>query len=155
MEGTNADYLCITPRRWTVETMLGTAPYWQKRTIVLLGDVVYSKAVMDRIFTCRDSIRVFGNELEIFGVSFSRMDWSDIIGALETAITHAENGGPGKLRKFYQAYCGLDLDGSDMEKSIIDWVCHVTDYTMDVDTPEDYYTLQSRVVKGGRLNEKE
>jgi hypothetical protein len=149
---TEATCLPVEKRRWTVETLLSTWG-WLDRTIVLLGDVIYSKTVMDRIFACTDSIRVFGNELEIFALSFAWVAWPDIVPVLETAITHAENGGPGKLRKFYQAYCGLDLDGSQMEDKIIDWVCHITDYTRDVDTPNDYKALLREVVNVGRLDD--
>jgi len=143
----------VRPRRWTVETLLSTSDYWKNRTVVLLGDVIYSKAVIDRILACRDPIRVFGNELEIFGLSFSKPVWPNVAAALKIAIEHAKRGGPGKLRKFYQAYCGLDLNSDKMENRILDFVCHVTDYTMDVDTPQDYYTLQSRVIKAGRLDD--
>jgi hypothetical protein len=153
MEERGAIFLPVRDRRWTVETLLSTAPHWRERTVILLGDVIYSKAVIDRIYKCRDPIRVFGNELEIFGLSFSLDMWSDVSKALEVAIGHAENGGPGKLRKFYQAYCGLNLDSPDMEKTIIDWVCHITDYTRDVDTPEDYATLRLKVIDGGRLDD--
>ena len=54
---------------WTVETMQNS-PWGTDRTVVLLGDVVYSKTVMDRIFACKNPIRVFGHEYEIFAINF-------------------------------------------------------------------------------------
>jgi hypothetical protein len=125
-------------RRWTVETMLSTQYLWIDRTIILLGDVIYSKSVMDRIVNCQDDIRVFGHEFEIFAISFSDAVRDKVLKALYKAIDHAENGGPGKLRKFYQAYCGLDMDSNLMERNILDRVCHVSDYTNDFDSQDEY-----------------
>lgn len=145
-------------RRWTVETLLSTHVLWLERTIVLLGDVIYSRAVMDRIFTPHDQeLKVFGNEYEIYALTIN--DWGNhhehITDALTRAIRHAESGasGGGKLRKFYQIYCGLDPDSDEMESKVLDLVCHKQDYTQDVDTRRDYITLQNKVVKAGLLDD--
>ena len=132
--------ICQKPKanRWTCETLLSTIEWWNKRVIILLGDVIYSKAVMDRIINCQDEIRVFGHEYEIFAISFTSLVKVEVILALSEAIRHAMAGGPGTLRKFYQAYCGLDLDSDKMEDKILDRVCFIQDYTNDIDTQEDY-----------------
>lgn len=132
---------CINPteRRWTIETMLSTSGYWNNdRTIILLGDVIYSKSVMDRIVNCQNDIRVFGHEFEIFAISFSKTVRDKVAKALVKAIAHAQNGGPGKLRKFYQAYCGLDMDSNLMERNILDRICYISDYTNDFDSQLEY-----------------
>lgn len=145
--------------RWTVETLLSTHELWQERTIVLLGDVIYSRAVMGRIFAPQDQeLKVFGNEYEIYALSMqfkNHPPWSvDVIMALYKAIAHAKTGTPGggKLRKFYQIYCGLDPDSDEMENEVLDRVS-LQDYTRDVDTRKDYIQLQNKVVKAGRLDD--
>lgn len=145
--------------RWTVETLLSTHELWQGRTIILLGDVIYSQAVMDRTFAPQEQeLKVFGNEYEIYALSMqfkNHPPWSvDIIMALYTAIAHAESGafGGGKLRKFYQIYCGLDPDSDAMENEVLDRVS-LQDYTQDVDTKKDYIQLQNKIVKSGRLDD--
>lgn len=151
--------------RWTVETLLATHELWQERTIVLLGDVVYSQAVMDRIFAPQEQeLKVFGNEYEIYALSMRFQSnlviapvlfWiGNIKRALNYAIEHAESGTPGggKLRKFYQLYCGLDPDSDEIENEVLDRVS-LQDYTRDVDTRKDYIQLQNKVVKAGRLDD--
>lgn len=132
--------MCQKPKanRWTCETLLSTVEWWNKRVIVLLGDVIYSKAVMDRIINCQDEIRVFGHEYEIFAISFTSLVKAEVILALSEAIRHAMARGPGTLRKFYQAYCGLDLNSDKMEDEVLDRICFLQDYTNDIDTQEDY-----------------
>jgi len=147
------DAVCHIPTRngLTVETFLSSP--WGERTIVLLGDVVYSKTVMNRIFNCRENIRVFGNEYEIYAISFMDKVSAYVRIAIANAGVHASRGGPGTLRKFYQAYCGIDLDSDGMEGIVLDRVCYIQDYTMDVDTPRDYKNLLNKVVKGGLLDD--
>ena len=144
----------MTPRfyEYTVSTFQ-SAPWGEKRTIVLLGDVVYSKTVMNRIFECAAPIKVFGSIYEIFAVSMSARVYRGVQDACTAAYEHALLGGKGTMRKFYQAYCGLDLGGDAMETKVLDPVCWIADYTRDVDTPEDYRDLRIKVVNGGLLDD--
>lgn len=151
-QATDAPYHIPVKNRWTVETLLHS-PLNKRRVIVLLGDVIYSKSVMDRIFKYRGHIRVFGSEYEIFAISFSRSVLINVQHGLRKAIQHAENGGPGKLRKFYQAYCNLDLDSDCMETAIMSRVYYMEDYTQDVDSARSYKELLNKVVKGGLLDD--
>jgi len=129
VEAVDASYCPVVSRRWTCDTLLHSP--WGWRTIVLLGDTLYSRTVMDRIFAAP----------EIYGLVFTREVYIQIIEALTAAIRHAEKGGPGKLRKFYQAYCGINLETNKMESEVLDWVCNVSDYTTDFDTPDDYHNF--------------
>jgi len=139
-------------RRWTVETLLSTYDLWQERVIVLLGDVVYSRAVMDRIFAPhQEPLKVYGNQYEIYAASFNE-PYNKIVNTLEDAIVHAESGiarGGGKLRKFYQAYCGLNMTGNERENKVLNWV---DDYTQDVDNSGEYVILLN-IVRNGILDD--
>jgi hypothetical protein len=140
-------------RRWTVETLYNS-PWGGDRTIVLLGDVVYSRPLMDRIFACNDSVRVYGHLYEIFAVVFGEAGYQRVRGALYRAIEHAEAGGPGTLRKLYQALRGVDLDDDSIEDELLGYVDYMQDYTRDVDTPDDYADLLDKVVNTGAINDE-
>jgi hypothetical protein len=147
--------------RWTVETLFSTYDLWKKRTVVLLGDVVYSRATMDRIFAPQsEELKVYGNEHEIFALSIVGTEiyhpitgqggvfFVEITDSLGEAISHAESGvarGGGKLRKFYQAYCDLNMTGNARESRVLRWI---DDYTQDVDNAGDYAVLQDKVARG-------
>jgi choline kinase len=139
-------------RRWTAETLQSTEQLWRERTIVLLGDVVYSRDCMDRIFREPAEFMVFGHEYEVFAFVFRIGVWEQMKLALEMAVKHAEQGGPGKLRTVYQAFCGLEMGGNATEEKHWHRICYVQDYTMDVDTPEDWDILL-RKVKQNRVRE--
>jgi hypothetical protein len=126
----------VSSHNWICETLLHSS--WNDRTIVLLGDVVYSKTVMNRVFNCKKPFNIFGNEHEIYALAFTKQQWPKVIKSLGIAIEHAKLGNAGTLRKMYQAYCGLDLNGSEWEDKVLDWVCNVQDYTTDFDTVVEY-----------------
>ena len=153
VQATDARHHIPVRNRWTVETLL-CSPLDGNRTVVLLGDVVYSKTVMDRIFRYKGYIRVFGSEFEIFAISFSRPVSFHVRHALKEAIEHAESGGKGKLRKFYQAYCGLDMNSDHMETAVMSRVYYLEDYTRDIDSARSYKELLNKVVKGGLLDDR-
>lgn len=50
---------CPKARRWTAETLLSTAPLWRDRTVILLGDVVYSSSCFDQISRCDAKLAFF------------------------------------------------------------------------------------------------
>jgi hypothetical protein len=59
--------------------------------------------------------------------------------ALDKAIHHAEhNGGPGKLRKVYQALAGYTFDNNEIRNIYFEEVRH-PDYTQDFDTVQDWH----------------
>lgn len=154
------DAECVNPPacRWTVETLQnspwGPPPWGDGRTIVLLGDVVYSRNLMDTIFRGGPSIVVHGHLYEIFAVTFSRAAHQRVGDALYQAIEHAEAGGTGKLRTLYQALRGIPLDDDSIEGELLKCVDYMVDYTRDVDTPRDYKELLNKVVKTGAINDE-
>jgi len=97
--------------RWTVETFLSTQSLWGDRTIVLLGDVLYSEADLKTILDYDGDHSVFGSFLqgELFAFSFSHTVNSKILFHLKRVIFHAQFGGRGKLWELYRSLVGLPL----------------------------------------------
>lgn len=135
------------------DSLLSAAHLWDDRTIVLLGDVVYSNDTFNRIMDCRDRIRVFGNTAEIFAIVFSSKEHAKVRAALRKASKHRL----GKLRYFYRQYCGLPVDMREMrghppEARVF---YRIKDWTRDVDTPYHYKRLLAELVNTGRINDTE
>ncbi|MHC4748325.1 MAG: NTP transferase domain-containing protein [Planctomycetota bacterium] len=129
------------------DTLLSAAHIWYDRTIVLLGDVVYSNMIMNEIVRCHEPIRVFGNTWEIFAVVFNKEKHSEV----KTALRKGSEYKRGKLRYFYHAYCGFELGCQETEaKPLEDEVFYyVGDWTRDIDTPYHYERLMTEVVDTG------
>ena len=122
--------------RYITETLLSTAYLWQGRTIILLGDVIYSDETIKAIFANRKPVAVFGRKWEIFAVAFNKQMSKKVIKALELAIANGEAGGRAKLWEFYHAYCEMSLtEVHYLEDKIF---VPVEDYTDDIDTLEQY-----------------
>lgn len=121
----------------TVNTFLSTAPVWGNETIILLGDVVYSEPVMDRIFAS-DDLAVFGHELEIFAVTFRREHHKLVRIALQNTAH------PGKLRTFHQSLTGVEQGGNAHKDKYWQKVCHINDWTADIDTWEDWEDVKKK-----------
>ncbi len=103
-------------RRWIAETLRSTEYMWTKRVIVLLGDVLYSKALMDEIIAYNGDLRFWGNLQEIYALSFNDEMVTQLFTAIDKAIHHAEfEGGPGKLRKVFQALVGFSFDNNNIK----------------------------------------
>lgn len=124
--------------RWMVETILSTKSLWSDRTVVLLGDVIYSDEAMARILACERPVAMFGSHLKEFALSFSAEAQFAVEAALTAALLDALNGGRGKLWEVYRLVSGFDL----REERFEDEVFHlVDDYTDDLDTIDGYYAF--------------
>jgi hypothetical protein len=143
MKASKSYYLIHRPdeRRWIAETLRTTRWLWEPRVIVLLGDVVYSKQIMDSIFEYGGPVRFWGNTGEIYALSFDSRMFEKIDEALDKAIRHAEfEGGLGKLRKVYQALAGFPFDINNTNHSYFETVLH-HDYTQDFDTVQEWHNF--------------
>lgn len=135
----------------TSDTFYNTRNLWNGRTIILLGDVIYSKSMMDLIFNEKKPIRVIGNTWEVFAITFDKTVHEKIKETLKLAIaTH-----PGKLRTFYKLYCGFhpeepEIEGQALEDDIF---CYMNDWSRDVDTEQEYAAFMREVVNQNRLDE--
>jgi hypothetical protein len=137
----------------TSDTFLSTRRLWSDRTVILLGDVVYSKAIMDGIFKSEKDIAVFGNCWEIFAIVFMRSVWDSVVEALEKSRKH----GLGKVRYFYKAYIGVDMDHPDEPGQVLEPVIfqYNYDWTRDIDTYEEYVNMIREVVNTHILDDLE
>lgn len=136
-------------RRWQVETMLATLSLWETRTIFLLGDVVYSRALMDRVLAYEGPTMFFGHRTEIFALSFAR--WTPMLEALQMELHQAENGDIGKLRSLYWRFSGEPYGAlASPGEPYLSWV---DDYTHDCDTQGQWETFVGKVVDAGKLDD--
>ena len=134
----------------TCDTFLNTQELWNDRTIILLGDVIYSKKLMDSIFIYDKSIRVFGNQWEVFAISFAKEVHDKVIETLEIA----KDTYPAKLRTFYKMYCGFDADQPEtedqLESVVFEWM---NDWSRDIDSLEEYHNMVREVVSSNTLDD--
>lgn len=141
--------LCHTPkaRRWLAETMLsmshyGTAYHQQTTTCYLLGDVVYSQALMDLLMddVPGDTLNVFGTSVELLALQFGAHQRNRVYDALTTAVRHAEDhpeiANAGKLWNTYRALEDIPLmEHTIREPGIFQ---RVMDWSTDIDSPALY-----------------
>jgi|GEM_PF-1023901 len=127
-------------RRWIVETLGTTVNLWGRRTIVLLGDVFYSREAMratfehpgDLIFFGRPGASFFSGKRygEIFGLAFTEAVGPLVMQGLEKVVRQAEHGGRGKLWDLLG--CLRTVEGTAVAFHPIE------DETDDFDSPADY-----------------
>ncbi|MEM9399017.1 MAG: hypothetical protein AAF984_02305 [Verrucomicrobiota bacterium] len=131
--------------KWTAETLLSTQSLWDERTIVLLGDVFYTKAAMGTIVHLNANIRFIGRNKkskytstpwkELFAVSFEKDSHLALIESINVAIQDAQSGGKGKLWQIYRSLVGLPLNKIEFDSIIF---IHIDDFTDDFDSPSEY-----------------
>jgi hypothetical protein len=138
----DAQRIVPSARRWTCETLQSILGYASEDyNIILLGDVIYSKTTMDRIFEARSPTAVFGNEWEIYAITFQRGGVPFLQEAIRKAIEW-EGEGKGKLRRVWQALYGLP-QGTTYDKELLRHIGS-EDYTQDIDTWTEYKTWRNK-----------
>ena len=119
--------------------------FGEERTVILLGDVVYSNAAMERVLSCDLPLFFAGTETispsegEIFAFGFSRSVQRQVTEALRKSPcldhqgAHVDyKGQPGHLRQLIRT---LRNNGAVVDYLVID------DWTNDIDTEEDLRLL--------------
>lgn len=115
-----------------IDTLASTEPLWMNRNVVLLGDVLYTDAALEKIVNCPDRLQFFGSMIEIYGLTFvQHVTFWD---ALNRVRFDARHGGPGKLGTFYNAYCNQPFHMPYRDE----FFTFITDKTRDLDRPDDY-----------------
>lgn len=170
---------CINPGRYTLpdagnSSLVGLSRFveqWSdieyprdyRRTIILLGDVVYSWACMDQLFRpiysgedmMAHSITFCGtsdlgqDRGELWGIAWYRQSNETMANALKLALRNAskhEDGyQPGQLRQLLFSLDDLVGDGKVRNQTrqtmARSWWVPIDDYTMDVDLPEHLVDL--------------
>lgn len=131
--------------RWIVETIISTAKLWEKRTIILLGDVFYTKHAMQHIANFCSDIGVFGRPRpsrytkcdhgEIFAINFTLDVTNQLLSSAQDTLNQAAKGAWGNLWDLYHSFVGLPLNSNLIESKVFHTI---DDFTDDFDTPEDY-----------------
>jgi len=149
---TNDPRLCITGRfhhpsrhRCTSETLLSTQSMWQRRTIVLLGDVYFTETAITSVLRATEPLRAFarrgGNSItgrshgEFFALCWAHIAAEQVKAAAMKAIMAYESGGDGNLWDLYHALVGLPYHSDQTDGSVFSSIDDLTD---DIDTPETY-----------------
>lgn len=123
-------------RRWTVESLESSRLLWCERTIVLLGDVVFSEEALKAVTSYASDCCFFGKDYEIYALSFIKADKFDK--ALADTLGHARQGGRGGIWELYRAYNGLALDRHIPPTRGAKTFVHIDDWTTDFDYVEQY-----------------
>jgi hypothetical protein len=131
-------HIIPSQRNFVLETLLSTHSVWAERTIVLLGDTIYSQQDMKKVMDFKGDFAVFGSksQVEIFALSFTRKMHAELIKHLVIALHDAYTGGRGKLWEMYHSYAGMPLFRVGVGKDFID-----LKGSTDVDTIKDYKIL--------------
>ena len=144
----------------TCETLLSTESLWTNRTIVLLGDVIYSNATMDAIFDVATNkeefiTRVFGDHWEVFAIVLILEEGFDCYGyeRIRQSLESAKDYRGGKLRFFYRLLMGFDIDEKEKEGEPLETVVfyYIHDWTRDIDMPSQYERALIELVNTGVL----
>jgi len=133
----------------TCDTFLSTEILWEDRTVILLGDTIYSNEAMDKIFECDQDIMIFGDKWEIFAVSFDNPN------KVKIALTKAITQHPGKLSQFYYALIGIPAHADrGLKDQMENWpnFHYIDDWTRDIDLPSEYTKAWTELVRRGVLD---
>lgn len=115
----------------TCHTLLSTSRLWKDRTIILLGDVMFTKDAVRKIIKCDEGFCVFGDTVDIFALSFTNYFHK----LLEAALKESS----GRLHE-------------------VEWLCKnhelIDDETQDFDCMHDYREFQAGRTKNYLLRKK-
>jgi len=133
-----AAVITVQPQRCKnlAESLLSTKEIWGERTIISLGDVVFSEAAIAMIAGTTEPIQFFGFSgsptrwTEVFAASFSR----DAIGRMTEALEKSSNGKRGNLTEVLELIQPMHRSGT--------WSApifqNITDGTFDADWVKSY-----------------
>lgn len=131
------DHFVPENRATLCNSILSTEELWEEKTVIVLGDVVFTQACIDKLLGSYKPCHVVGNEAEIYGMSFVKSEWDKVVGKLQEASEHRL----GKLRYFYKVYAGLPIEGPEYEHTTLAW--H-RDETNDIDDMATYINMVAR-----------
>jgi hypothetical protein len=139
-----------------LNTMMSTREAWRGQTIVLLGDVIYSKAAMDEVMAFEGRLRVFGRQGEIFAVSFEHAAADEMCRLAQQAIDYWLPHGPDKVKVGGLFRAAVRADQSIPIQSVPKTKAYslVDDYTNDVDSRFQYGEFIENVVRAGMLDDR-
>jgi len=137
--------------RLIVDTLMSTKELWQSPTVILLGDVIYSRACMNLVLNDNSGLQFYGTRYEIFALRFTRFD--DIEYACKHVVIHAYKNkyspNVGKLWSLYRFLASFDLMSHEFEDNMYTFI---EDYTMDLDYVRQYNDKVLPLINMGRLD---
>jgi hypothetical protein len=153
----NTTILNPARRRWLAETLISSQIHWHGRVMILLGDVVFHPRLMNWIWSDGRPLQFFGTVHEIFALTFDRVWYGRVSGALHSALGYAEahplDGGAGKLWSVYKVLTG-QRQSAEIQ-FIKDHFTFIADeYTTDIDNTNEYELFLQEVVLPGLLDDE-
>ena len=124
--------------RFLLETILGAPISWHSfdRTLVLLGDCIFTDAALDQIFEDQRHPKFYGDGSEIFAFAFAP---NGMLGWLQEGVKTAEENlswNFGKLWTLYRMMSNLPLtEYVAVRNRFYVWI---VDGTTDIDSVEEY-----------------
>ena len=134
----------------TCDTALSTHKLWGEKTVILLGDVIYSNDVIKIILSVDTPIKFFGDLWEIYAVAFNTH-----FVARRAFTLGNEKSDYGKLRHAYRGLIGKSYDRKENIKMLKgERLFHYVDswVTRDCDTPTEYENIKKELVNTGALS---
>ena len=126
-------------RKYTCQTLDSTKKFWDSKVIILLGDVLYSNSLIDKLFSTQGKIVFFGSlsQREIFALTFT--DHPAIIRGLEEVSNRTSQGHHGQLWQLFYSLNSLPAhEHPPFMPFNSNMFSNVTDFTQDFDSVEDY-----------------
>ena len=140
----NPDIASVTANNFMPEnretlcnSIISSSTLWRERTIIILGDVIFTAHGMEQIFLVDKPVSVVGNEAEMYALTFHFSQKADVLASLQAASEFVDNACKGKLRYFYKHYIDVPMTGKERENEVLTWL---RDGTNDVDSMDEYRT---------------
>ncbi len=122
-----------------LNTILSTECLWGERTIIMLGDVVWTNDAIQKALSSEKSLEFLASDTETFAISFNEHYHDRIRAACELIIG---NGLEGTTHQLYRVLAEIPIDKEWHDR----YIHHrISDKTDDIDYPEDY---QKKVESG-------
>jgi hypothetical protein len=132
--------------RYLCETLMNTAHMWKERNYIFLGDAIISKENFEAFMNSTKSVTWLASQTDIFAVSFHDSMYHKMFSAFRgSAVAALDDAGRGKLWEAYRLFHSFQID--DHWFYTPDTI-FISDWTMDVDTMDDYRRFLDKLDRG-------
>jgi len=122
-----------------LHTLKSTENYWSERNYIILGDVFFSTTVFLDMMICDQDIKFWMNGSEIFAMAFDGNASYSILDDISLCISECALNS--RMWHLYRSLSGLDLHKLSNQATVLSGPI-ITDYTTDVDSDNQYVTVQ-------------
>jgi hypothetical protein len=148
--GYNIKSVCPENRETTCDSALSSKHLWGKKTVISLGDVIFSRESIGTVLSLNSPIMFFGDQWERYAISFTDHELAKKALSLGSKrkdefgkIGHAHRGFVGRPYSKGVSYHALQKDK---------YFCYLDDkITTDCDSLDKYKAIQKELVKTGLL----